>query len=137
MALAGAVAYYLFSKAASKVYVENIGLKIDQATFPQFNGRVFITVKNKLGIAVPVQGFSGALYYGDYNIADLRLLSNVTLNTTESTVIPINFQVFYASMVENIANIISGGNYLLPFQVKGELMVENIVIPIKQRIQII
>jgi len=84
-----------------------------------------------------VQSFEGKLYYGAYDIADLNLISNVTLATGTSTIIPIDFSVGYADMGANIVNILQSGSYLYPFTVKGTLILEGISIPINQKISLV
>lgn len=137
LALIGGVGYYLFSKVAAKVYAEDVRMKITRSSFTDLIGQVLITVKNKLGASIPVQSFDGKLYYGSYDIADLKLISNVTLATGTSTIIPIDFSVGYADMGANIVNILQSGSYLYPFTVKGTLILEGISIPINQKISLV
>jgi len=137
LALIGGVGYYLFSKVAAKVYAEDVTMKITRSSFTDLIGQVLITVKNKLGASIPVQSFEGKLYYGAYDIADLNLISNVTLATGTSTIIPIDFSVGYADMGANIVNILQSGSYLYPFTVKGTLILEGISIPINQKISLV
>lgn len=137
IALVGAVAFYLFKKAASKVWVQDIKMQIDSSSFTELKGRILMSMKNQLGVSVPVQSFTGALYYGTYNLADLNLTSNVVLATGETTILPIEFEVQYAQMAANLITLFQAGTYLLPFAVKGTLVVEGLSIPIEQRITII
>jgi len=137
LALIGGVGYFLFSKVAAKVYAEDVKMKITRSSFTDLIGQVLITVKNKLGASIPVQSFEGKLYYGAYDIADLKLTSNMTLATGTSTIIPIDFSVGYADMAANLVNILQSGSYLYPFTVKGTLIMEGLTIPINQKISIV
>lgn len=112
-------------------------MQIDGSSFTSLKGRILMSMKNKLGVSVPVQSFTGFLFYGTYNLADLNLTSNVVLATGETTILPIEFEVQYAQLAANLITLFQAGTYLLPFSVKGTLVVEGLSIPIEQRITII
>jgi len=139
-----AIAYWLLSKAGTYLYeridVERIRVKVLNIDWPSLslNLRLFIDLKNNSKVSVPVEGFTGALLYGDYQVAVLNINQPVLIEANGQATLVINSLVSLADLGINISDMIANGTWYQYFRVKGLLRLRGGVnVPVDSVIQIL
>lgn len=135
-----ALAYYGFKwlsgALASKVSVGT--LQAQGLTFSPtgVNFTLIMPLNNNTGVSVPVDGFTGSLFYGPYNLAGLALVQPVTVQAGSSTALEFLVNIPYANLAGSVVDIIKSGNWLNGARVEGILNAAGVNIPINQPITV-
>lgn len=96
-----------------------------------------IPVISDTGVNAPIQGFTGALYYGDDKLADLRLRSPVTIPASGKTDIVVESINKNTDLLQRIVTIMGSGSALRSISIKGDLRAINLDWPIDETIDLL
>jgi len=135
-----ALAYYgiqwISNALASKVSVGTLRAQNLKFSPTGVFFELIMPINNKTGVAAPVDGFTGSLFYGPYNLAGLAMPQPVTVESGTSTNIPFLVTIPYGDFAANVVDIIQTGNFLNGARVEGILTVGGINVPINQPITV-
>lgn len=112
-------------------------IKLGKLTFTGLRAQVFLPIINRSPASVPIDSFQGSLLYGQYNISNLYLDRPVQIERNGSTELQFNVFMDFGRLSDNVVDMISNGQYLNSFRIKGHITSKGVVFPVDQPIQII
>lgn len=126
--------YVLFTSLARSV-ANNLSLvkatvKIGSLSLSGLSLKVNLHIKNNTALAIPVDGFSGFVHYGNHQIAPVDIRRSYVIQPSAISIITIDSLIQFSKLSTAIVDIIKSGAYLNALKLKGLMEFENLSIPV-------
>jgi LEA14-like dessication related protein len=135
------IGYVVFSSflsgVISKLSLDSASIRFGNFTLQGVAVTVPLTIRNDSSTAIPIQGFEGAIYYGNEPLATLLRTDPVSITANALTTVNVDSTILFVNLAEDIINIIKTKSFSNNLRLVGDLFTEGIIIPINQVVTII
>ncbi|HRG37191.1 MAG TPA: hypothetical protein PK289_01555 [Bacteroidia bacterium] len=129
-----AIGYVLFTSIARSV-ANNLSLvkatvKVGSLSLSGLSLKVNLHIKNNTALAIPVDGFSGFVHYGNIPIAPVDIRKSYVIQPQAISIITIDSLIEFSKLSTAISDLIKSGEFINALTLKGILAYERLKIPI-------
>jgi len=139
--IGGAAILYLAFKSIGNYVSNNLSLvktsiKTGSITASGIPLVVALHIQNKTNLAIPIDGFSGGIFYDNNEIAPVEINSTVTIQPNKVSIVQIDSFINFLNISSTIKNLIASGQLLAGLNLKGDLRFEGVNVPINHSISL-
>lgn len=107
-------------------------LRVVEASFEGVTLDVFLPINNHSRVSIPIQGFTGGIFYGQNLIAHVNIMGPVTILAGDTTTLSSRVQVNTLNLSGNILSLLQSGQFGQALRLAGTLRTLNFNVPVNQ-----
>lgn len=122
------------SSVAARFSVDSVKASIDKWMLSGVLLKVTMNIKNESGIALPIDGFTGRIKYGNQVLAPIVLQNPTTIQSGAVSSVPFNALISYAGLGANIVTMIQSKQFLNNLTIEGVVSSSGVNVPFNKNI---